>query len=383
MRFVILTNTLNPHMKPLADSLYNRIGSEFCFIQKYMINSERKELGWSEEKVPYLLNLQDEDQTTKCRRLIVESDIVYFGANPDMFVDIMPRLKLGKLTYFHSERLFKHGILQFFSPFYLMNYIKQRIIPSYFSNVNILSASAYLYYDYLKIHANTNRIYNFGYFPTLMLYENSCLIENKNTGNVKIICAGRFLKWKHFDNVIWAVGKLVSLGYENIQFELIGNGKEYSNLRKLVKKLEIEKYVIFVGPLHPLEVRKKMENADIFIMPSDKKEGWGVVVNEAMNSGCAVLASSLAGSVPILIKDGYNGLIFKNGNKSELLSKLQMLIDDPIYRLHVGLNAYKTISEIWNSNIAADRILEFSDFSLKGLRINYTDGPLSKAILIK
>jgi glycosyltransferase involved in cell wall biosynthesis len=40
----------------------------------------------------------------------------------------------------------------------------------------------------------------------------------------------------------------------------------------------------------------------VFIFTSDRNEGWGAVLNEAMGSGCAVVAADLIGSVPYLIE---------------------------------------------------------------------------------
>jgi glycosyltransferase involved in cell wall biosynthesis len=59
----------------------------------------------------------------------------------------------------------------------------------------------------------------------------------------------------------------------------------------------------------PEAVRDHMEAADIFLFTSDFNEGWGAVLNESMNSACAVVASHAIGSVPFLLKDGENGFI--------------------------------------------------------------------------
>ena len=45
-----------------------------------------------------------------------------------------------------------------------------------------------------------------------------------------------------------------------------------------------------MGALKPADVRKEMERADIFLFTSDYKEGWGAVLNEAMNARCAIVA---------------------------------------------------------------------------------------------
>ena len=47
-----------------------------------------------------------------------------------------------------------------------------------------------------------------------------------------------------------------------------------------------------------------MEKSHIHLFTSNHLEGWGAVVNEAMNSGCAVVANREAGAVPYLIEHG-------------------------------------------------------------------------------
>lgn len=55
----------------------------------------------------------------------------------------------------------------------------------------------------------------------------------------------------------------------------------------------------------------------------------GAVLNESMNSGCAVIASDAIGSVPFLIKNGVNGIIYKDGNQKDLSQVLMELLDNP------------------------------------------------------
>ena len=45
-----------------------------------------------------------------------------------------------------------------------------------------------------------------------------------------------------------------------------------------------------------------MEESEIYLVTSDRKEGWGAVVNEAMNSGCAVVADHMIGAAPWMIR---------------------------------------------------------------------------------
>jgi len=379
MKFVILTNTYNPHMKPLADSLYNRLGDNFYFICKSKIELERRNLGWTDiEDCPYLLNLSNNIQREKCENLIIESDVVYFGANPDMFSFIKPRLKLKLLTYFHSERLFKHGFFQFLIPNYFFKYLTQRIITSYQKNVFTLSASSFLKSDYLKIFAKTDNIYKIGYYPEFFKHNIEKLVKSKRSNKIRILCVGRLLKLKHFDNAIKVVNLLFKKGYHNIELNIFGNGVEKERLNKLIKSLQAENYVILRDSIPPECIRKEMDNSNIFLMLSDKREGWGVVLNEAMNSGCAVIASESAGSTKYLVNNNINGLVQNYSNLEQLQKNLILLIETDEIRERFGYNAYLTIENLWNSEVAATRLIEFSKNHFNDKKVYYDVGPLSK-----
>ena len=109
-----------------------------------------------------------------------------------------------------------------------------------------------------------------------------------------------------------------------------------------------------------------MEAADIFLFTSDFNEGWGAVLNEAMNSACAVVASHAIGSVPFLLHEGENGLIYKNGDENGLLDRVVQLIEQPEMRKRLGRKAYQTLTEQWNAEIAAERFLQLSEALLQG-----------------
>lgn len=70
-----------------------------------------------------------------------------------------------------------------------------------------------------------------------------------------------------------------------------------------------------------------MREHDIFTFTSNKREGWGAVLNEAMSCGCACVVSDLIGAAPYLIKAGINGYTFKTGDVCSFVSCVQKLID--------------------------------------------------------
>ena len=115
-----------------------------------------------------------------------------------------------------------------------------------------------------------------------------------------------------------------------------------------------------------------MRESDIFLFTSDSSEGWGAVLNEAMDSRCAVIATKEAGSTPFLIRNGLNGYSYSWDDQKELNRLTESLADNKELREKLQERAYKTIERLWNAEVAAKRLIEFDQ---KG--VHYEDGPCS------
>lgn len=243
----------------------------------------------------------------------------------------------------------------------------------------LLCASAYTAYDMQLFGAYPQKKYKWGYFPKVKKYDIERLIENKRkNGKIVILWAGRFLKWKHPEVAIKVAKLLKQHGYK-FKLILIGDGELKENLVTYVNQNQLQDVIDFTGFMNPDEVRKHMEKADIFLFTSDYNEGWGAVLNEAMNSGCAVVASHAIGSVPFLIKHKINGMIYKNGDTEELLNMVMQLSDNDKMRENLGRQAYSTLVEEWNAENATNNFLQLTQAILSGEEIEISCGPCSIA----
>ncbi len=102
-----------------------------------------------------------------------------------------------------------------------------------------------------------------------------------------------------------------------------------------------------------------------------------------MNSGCAVVASHAAGSVPYLIDSGINGLIFKYGDFEDFYRKVKSVLTDTEYQRELGTTAYETISSEWNAEVAARRFIMLTRSLQKtGDCDLFKSGPCSKAMIL-
>ena len=126
-----------------------------------------------------------------------------------------------------------------------------------------------------------------------------------------------------------------------------------------------------------------MAEASIVVTTSDYQEGWGAVLNEAMDAGCAIVASHAAGSTPFLIKHGETGMIYEYGNVGQLVNYLEQLLNHPDYARQLGEAASAYIRTVWSPAEAAKRFVEAVEHLNNGKTFSYEDGPMSIAEPIK
>ncbi|MCW3069383.1 MAG: glycosyltransferase family 4 protein [Solirubrobacterales bacterium] len=96
-----------------------------------------------------------------------------------------------------------------------------------------------------------------------------------------------------------------------------------------------------MGTMAPVELRSTYAAADVLVLPSIRtrtfREPWGLVVNEAMNRGLAVIASDAVGAVAGgLVRDGENGLVVRAADNAELAAAIKRLAGDPELRTRLG-----------------------------------------------
>ena len=244
----------------------------------------------------------------------------------------------------------------------------------------MLCASAYTAGDYAKFGLFHNRCYKWGYFPETIRYPSiDDLIDRK--AKATILWCGRFLDWKHPDDVIEVAKRLHEAGC-CFKIEMIGTGEMERQLKQQASEAGLlDENVRFLGAMSPEAVRCHMESAGTYLFTSDRQEGWGAVLNEAMNSGCAVVASDAAGATPYLVNDGVNGSVYHSGNIQELYEKVRRLLENTTMQYSFGKAAYLTITELWNAEVAAKRFLQLSQALLNGTDASglFANGPCSPA----
>ncbi len=366
MKTVFVSNYFNHHQKPLCDALFRRTGGQFLFIGTGAMSDERRQMGYAEASVPeYVRQLQA--APAACRQAIDRADLVLFGSGP--YSLLKQRLAGKKLTLKYSERIYKTECPAWQLPLRAVKYWAQF---GRHSSCYLLCAGAYTARDYAKTGTFLGKAYRWGYFP-----EARPSFPAKANGPLRLLWAGRMLPLKHPEVATHLAKQLKDRGFQ-FTLDMIGTGPLEDALKAQVRQEGLADCVRFLGAKNPEQVRSHMEQADIFLMTSDRREGWGAVVNEAMNSGCAVIASRAVGSAPYLICQGKNGFLYTE--EAQAYSCLERLMQEDGLRRHMGQAAFETIRDVWNAEAAAQRLLILAQqLQQTGSCDLFESGPCSRA----
>ncbi len=376
MKITFISNFLNHHQIPLCDALIQNQDVRFTFIATEQVPDERKKMGYYSDfsAYSYYREIGEEFTFEDAEKICYESDVVIIGSAPQQYIRC--RLNENKLTFLYSERFFKDGFWS--HPGDVLRTIKNTTMHR-FKPYYILCASSYTARDCRRVGFGKKTL-KWGYFPQTKLYSSRKTIKNKKQGLIKLLWVGRLLKWKHPEIFLSVCSELKKLGY-TFTADIVGEGEMKYEISDYIQINGLSENVKMLGSMSPDKVREEMENSNIFLFTSDYREGWGAVLNEAMNSGCTVIACEEAGATKYLVKHEKNGFMYKNSSDEKTVFELvKKCIDNKTLCDELGYKAYDTIQRLWNAEVAATRLYEFSKAILDKQPLpRYSEGPMSKA----
>lgn len=138
----------------------------------------------------------------------------------------------------------------------------------------------------------------------------------------------------------------------NLSLVIVGDGPEKNSLLWLTKNLGVENRVKFVGWQDNLA--RWMINFDLFVLPSVKREAFGLVLLEAMALGKPVVASRIGG-IPEVVEHGQTGVLVESSNPEMLAQEIINLYNDPDRLKLFGENGRKRVIEQFAIEKMADK----------------------------
>ena len=353
MTILYMSKVLNHHQFPFVNELAKRFPGQVWYATIEYAERRRRKMHFPEFQADWIFSLEAEQQKFRDLFLIA---VVVLGHDRDQHELIEKRLERQKLTFYFSERWFKTGYGKFrlLQPHMLhLCHIFKKLSKSkqfFFLAQGELAAT-----DFASLGIFKGKAFSFGYITNAEEhpYKTEVLLPK---GKINILWCGRFLPWKRVDKLVRAFINL-SQRYINIHLTIVGNGPTRKQIEKLVQRCPGQ---ITLHDFLPTDtIRCLMNQADIYVLPSNGGEGWGAVVNEAMAEGCAIIGGDQAGSIKALVKDGVNGLLLRKGSVKEISDKLKNLIEAPETLVQMKKAAKQTAQE-WSPQSVCDRFLHLT-----------------------
>lgn len=191
-------------------------------------------------------------------------------------------------------------------------------------------------------------------------YEEFKIDSTKKT----ILYLGRVVKRKGCIRLIQAF-ESIQKEWHDIQLIIGGVGEDYYNeCLEYVKSKNIRD-VHFIGYVAPEFRRTVYEIADVFVLPSYTEygtiEAWGLTVNEALETGTPVIATSAVGAAYDLIIDGYNGFMIDENNIEAMEQAIVKILEFSDLEL-IKYNCIKTACKYSIENMAKSFALAIEGF---------------------
>ncbi len=304
----------------------------------------------------------------------VRVEIISFGQT-DKIVSLSDNLKL------YIFKRWNKNMLNPFNPFfltrlkdadiihchqYLLSFTKLAIIFAkmskkrvFVTDLGLASANPVWYFDwsrwidkFLLISKFSERFLERHYARKKVIYAGVDIKKYKPAlqKQNKVIFMGRLLPHK-------GVEYLIEAAPGHIEMDIVGtvyDQKYYERLRKLASGKKIN----FLHGLTDEEMAHIFATSSVFVFPGVfENELFGLVILEAMASGCAVIGTDLGG-IPEIIVDKETGFIVPPKDPMALREKIEYLIDNPEKARDMGRAGRMRVEEMFTWDLVAKRCLK-------------------------
>lgn len=162
------------------------------------------------------------------------------------------------------------------------------------------------------------------------------------TQNGNFVCVGRLCEQKGQLLLVEAANKLKQEGRQ-FHLTLAGDGPMRADIEELIRSNELQKYISITGWISSEQVREKLLDSCLLILPSFA-EGLPVVIMEAMALERPVITTYIAG-IPELV-NAMNGWLVPAGSLDDLVYAMRSALHtDSKTLVEMGKHAYEAVTQ--------------------------------------
>ena len=187
-----------------------------------------------------------------------------------------------------------------------------------------------------------------------------CGVEPEKYGHVDrsapgkhLIFVGRLAPIKGVSVLLDAFAQARTV-HQDAKLTIVGDGPLRASLEEKTKALGLSESIEFTGYVGMDEVARKLDAADIFVLPSFS-EGVPVVLMEAMAARMPVIGPKVAG-VEELVEDGVSGFAVPPGDIDTLGARITQLLSDDELRGRMGSAGREKVKASFDANQEASRL---------------------------
>lgn len=377
MKLVFFSLILNHHQASVAGEFYKLLGDDYAFVEtaRCMDHKGAKE---DYSTRPYLVRSWESKKSyKKAMSLALNAEVCVFSGSEALPFE-KARMSKGLLSFDMGERMLKRGWLNLASPRILKMVVSYHLGGWSKKPLYKLCCGAFVAQDQSKLWSFNGKCFKWGYFTEVKELKDESFKLNAFDDPVSLMWCARFLKWKHPEMALKLAKRLKDDGY-NFYLDMYGDGEMKPTIQKLIDDFGLADRICLKGIVPNEQIQEAMANHDIFLFTSDEEEGWGAVANEAMSNKCCLVGSDKIGAVPYLVKDGFNGMVFKSKSVDSLYQQVKYLFDHPAVRRMMAEQGYQDIVSLWSPKHAAESLLSLIKDIQNGQSSSIQEGPCSKA----
>lgn len=149
----------------------------------------------------------------------------------------------------------------------------------------------------------------------------------KNTEAFNILFLGVLIKRKGIYDLIDSIKILREkniVNKYNLIFNIAGVGKEENEIKKLIKKYDLEYCINMLGWIDGVQKEILLKNSQLFVLPS-YNEGLPMAILEAMSYGIPTIATNV-GSIDEVIINNVNGYLIEPGKSEEIVRCIEDIV---------------------------------------------------------
>ena len=232
----------------------------------------------------------------------------------------------------------------------LFNKVK-RLILSNSTAITVVSRT--MHDEVMKLDADHDKVH---VIPMGVDLQNRFVPPETRANNDSLLFVGRLVEKKGLRYLIDAL-PLILKRHPRVCLRVAGDGPEKENLKIQCAKLGISDHVHFLGAVKNELLPALYQTSDVVIFPSviaedGDREGFGLVLVEALGCECATVVTDLPAMQDIIV-DGKTGLVVPQKSIRQLAEKVILLLDDQKLRQLLGKEGRRFVLKNYDWNIVA------------------------------